>query len=184
MLLDAPALRGVPFAAVASGDEVGPYRLIRELGAGGTATVWLAERADGSLRRQVALKLPRIAWLDRGLAERLNRERDILASLEHPSIARLYDAGVDAAGRPYLAIEYVEGIPLDRYAAEHRLSIAQRLSLFVWVARAVAFAHAHLIVHRDLKPTNILVKEPTARSRCSTSVSRGCCSPSRCTICT
>ncbi len=159
MLLEAPALSGVPFAAVASGEVLGPYRLIRELGAGGTATVWLAERADGSLRRQVALKLPRIAWLDRGLAERLNRERDILASLEHPSIARLYDAGVDEVGRPYLALEYVEGIPLDRYAAEHRLSIAQRLSLFIWVARAVAFAHAHLIVHRDLKPTNILVKE-------------------------
>ena len=152
-------LRGVPFAAVSSGEVVGPYRLIRELGAGGTATVWLAERADGSLRRQVALKLPRIAWLDRGLAERLNRERDILASLEHPSIARLYDAGVDDVGRPYLALEYVEGIPLDRYVAEHRLSIAQRLSLFVWVARAVAFAHARLIVHRDLKPTNILVKD-------------------------
>jgi serine/threonine-protein kinase len=159
ILLESPALRGVQFAAAGSGDLVGPYRLIRELGAGGTATVWLAERADGSLRRQVALKLPRIAWLDRGLAERLNRERDILASLEHPSIARLYDAGVDEAGRPYLALEYVEGIPLDRYAAEHRLSVAQRLSLFVWVARAVAFAHARLIVHRDLKPTNILVKE-------------------------
>lgn len=159
VLLEAPALHGVPFAAVAGGEVVGPYRLIRELGAGGTATVWLAERADGSLRRQVALKLPRVAWLDRGLAERLNRERDILASLEHPSIARLYDAGVDEAGRPYLALEYVEGIALDRYTAEHRLSIAQRLALFIWVARAVAFAHAHLIVHRDLKPTNILVKE-------------------------
>jgi tRNA A-37 threonylcarbamoyl transferase component Bud32/tetratricopeptide (TPR) repeat protein len=159
VLLEAPVLRGVPFAAVAGGELVGPYRLIRELGAGGTATVWLAERADGTLRRQVALKLPRVAWLDRGLAERLNRERDILASLEHPSIARLYDAGVDAAGRPYLALEYVEGVPLDHYAAERGLSIAQRLSLFIRVARAVAFAHAHLIVHRDLKPTNILVKE-------------------------
>ena len=159
VLREAPGPRGVPFTAMGSGDVVGPYRLIRELGAGGTATVWLAERADGSLRRQVALKLPRVAWLDRGLAERLNRERDILASLEHPSIARLYDAGVDEAGRPYLALEYVEGIPLDRYAAEHSLSVAQRLSLFIGVARAVAFAHAHLIVHRDLKPTNILVKE-------------------------
>ncbi len=159
VLLEVPALRGVPFAAVAGGEIVGPYRLIRELGAGGTATVWLAERSDGSLRRQVALKLPRVAWLDRGLAERLNRERDILASLEHPGIARLYDAGVDEAGRPYLALEYVEGVPLDGYAAEHRLSIAQRLALFIRVARAVAFAHAHLIVHRDLKPTNILVKE-------------------------
>ncbi len=159
VLLEPPALRGVAFTPVAGGDVVGPYRLIRELGAGGTATVWLAERADGSLRRQVALKLPRIAWLDRGLAERLNRERDILASLEHPSIARLYDAGVDEAGRPYLALEYVEGISLDRYAAERGLSIAERLSLFVTAARAVAFAHARLIVHRDLKPTNILVKE-------------------------
>ena len=158
ILLEPPSLRGVPFAAVSSGEVVGPYRLIRELGAGGTATVWLAERADGSLRRQVALKLPRIAWLDRGLAERLNRERDILASLEHPSIARLYDAGV-VAGRPYLALEYVEGIPIDSYIAERGLSIAERLSLFLMVARAVAFAHARLIVHRDLKPTNILVKE-------------------------
>ncbi len=152
------ALNG-DFAALASGDRVGPYRLIRELGAGGAATVWLAERADGSLRRQVALKLPRVAWLDRGLAERLNRERDILASLEHPSIARLYDAGVDAAGRPFLALEYVEGKPLDRYATDDGLSIEQRLALFLRVARAVAFAHARLIVHRDLKPTNILVKD-------------------------
>jgi tRNA A-37 threonylcarbamoyl transferase component Bud32/tetratricopeptide (TPR) repeat protein len=147
------------FAALTSGDRVGPYRLIRELGAGGAATVWLAERADGSLHRHVALKLPRVAWLDRGLAARLNRERDILASLEHPSIARLYDAGVDAAGRPFLALEYVEGKPLDRYATDRDLSIEQRLALFLRVARAVAFAHARLIVHRDLKPTNILVKD-------------------------
>jgi serine/threonine protein kinase len=158
VLLPGPISTG-GFAELSSGDRVGPYRLIRELGAGGTATVWLAERADGSLQRQVALKLPRIAWLDRGFAERLNRERDILASLEHPSIARLYDAGVDAAGRPFLALEYVEGKPLDRYAMEHGLSAKQLLPLFLRVARAVAFAHARLIVHRDLKPTNILVKE-------------------------
>src|SRR5687767_260236 len=158
VLLPAPALTG-GFAALSSGDRVGPYRLIRELGTGGAATVWLAERTDGSLRRRVALKLPRVAWLDRGLAERLNRERDILASLEHPSIARLYDAGVDAAGRPFLALEYVEGKPLDRYAMDADLSIEQRLALFLRVARAVAFAHARLIVHRDLKPSNILVKD-------------------------
>jgi serine/threonine protein kinase len=158
VLLPGPASAG-GFAELSSGDRVGPYRLIREIGAGGTATVWLAERADGSLQRHVALKLPRIAWLDRGFAERLNRERDILASLEHRSIARLYDAGVDAAGRPFLALEYVEGKPLDRYAMEHRLSPKQLLPLFLRVARAVAFAHARLIVHRDLKPTNILVKE-------------------------
>lgn len=157
-LPDAPALRPPPFAGVESGDVIGQYRLIRELGAGGTATVWLAERADGSLRRQVALKLPRIAWMDDNLAQRLNRERDILASLEHPNIARLYDAGVDEAGRPYLALEYVEGIPLDCHVSEHGLSIAGRLALFLQVGRAVAFAHAHLVVHRDLKPSNILVK--------------------------
>src|SRR5687767_5152243 len=158
VLLPAPALTG-GFAALSSGDRVGPYRLIRELGAGGAATVWLAERVDGSLHRQVALKLPRVAWLDRGLAQRLNRERDILASLEHPSIARLYDAGLDAAGRPFLALEYVEGIALDHYVAQQPLSVPERFALFVRIASAVAFAHAHLIVHRDLKPSNILVKD-------------------------
>ena len=119
---------------------------------------WRSEPTD-RCKRQVALKLPRVAWLDRGLAERLNRERDILASLEHPSIARLYDAGVDAAGRPFLALEYVEGKPLDRYVMDHGLSLEQQLALFIRVARAVAFAHARLIVHRDLKPTNIMVKD-------------------------
>ena len=93
---------------------VGPYRLLRELGVGGMGAVWLAERADGTLKRQVALKLPRASWA-RGLAERMARERDILASLEHPNIARLYDAGTDAQGRPFLALEYVEGKPIDVY---------------------------------------------------------------------
>jgi eukaryotic-like serine/threonine-protein kinase len=158
VLLESPLLSEPPFAAMASGDIVGPYRVIREIGAGGTATVWLAERTDGSLRRQVALKLPRVAWMDRGLAQRLNRERDILASLEHPSIARLYDAGVDEAGRPFLALEFVEGMPLDQYVFERGLPVARRLALFISVARAVAFAHAHLVVHRDLKPSNILVR--------------------------
>ena len=138
------------------GDEVGPYRLIRELGAGGMANVWLAERSDGTLKRTVALKLPRLGWA-LGLAQRMARERDILAALEHPNIARLYDAGVTAAGRPWLAMEYVDGVPLDVYCRSHKLDVAQRLRLFLQVTDAVAHAHARLVVHRDLKPNNILV---------------------------
>ncbi|HVO05750.1 MAG TPA: protein kinase [Burkholderiaceae bacterium] len=138
------------------GDEVGPYRLVRELGAGGMATVWLAERADGVLQRQVALKLPRTAWA-MGLAQRMARERDILGALQHPRIARLYDAGVTAAGRPWMAMELVIGQSVDVYCREHRLDVPQRLRLFLQIADAVAHAHARLVVHRDLKPSNILV---------------------------
>ncbi|GIL05762.1 MAG: hypothetical protein BroJett031_22820 [Betaproteobacteria bacterium] len=138
------------------GTLIGPYRLIRELGTGGMGAVWLAERADGSLKRQVALKLPRASW-SRGLAERMARERDILAALEHPHIARLYDAGTDAQGRPYLALEYVEGQPIDVYCRERGLNIKQRVQLLLQVAHAVAFAHSRLVIHRDLKPSNILV---------------------------
>lgn len=145
-------------AGVASGDLVGPYRLIREVGRGGMATVWLAERADGSLQRKVALKLPHLAWTDRGFADRMTRERDILAVLEHPNIARLYDAGVDEAGRPFLALEFVGGLPLDVHCSTHPLKLWQRLDLFLQIARAVSFAHARLIVHRDLKPSNVLVR--------------------------
>lgn len=139
-----------------AGERVGAYRLIRMLGAGGMGQVWLAERVDGSPRRQVALKLPRTGWAP-GVAERLRQERDALAALEHPNIARLYDAGVTDEGRRYLAMEYVDGVPIDRYAVAHALSLRDRLSLFLQVAAAVAYAHAHLVVHRDLKPSNILV---------------------------
>lgn len=142
--------------AIAPGDLVGPYRLIYELGRGGMGTVWLAERADQSPRRRVALKLPHMGW-EPNLHVRLARERDILASLEHPHIARLYDAGLDQLGRPYLALEYVAGMPIDRYAETHRLTVRQRLDLLLQVARAVAHAHTRLVVHRDLKPSNILV---------------------------
>src|SRR5262249_49153725 len=138
------------------GDTIGPYRLIRELGHGGMSTVWLAERVDGALQRQVALKLPHLAMIDRRLAARMLPERELLAGLEHPNIARLYDAGIGTDGSPYLAIEYVEGEPLDTYGGKHDLTLARRLDLFLEIARAVAFAHARLIVHRDLKPSNVL----------------------------
>jgi serine/threonine-protein kinase len=136
---------------------VGPYRLLREIGQGGMASVWLADRADGLLQRQVALKLPHVAWGERSLAERMARERNILSSLTHPHIARLYDAGFAADGRPYLALEYVDGLPINAYASAQGLSVPARLQLLLQVAQAVAHAHARLVVHRDLKPSNILV---------------------------
>jgi eukaryotic-like serine/threonine-protein kinase len=143
-------------AADQPGDEVGPWRLIRELGAGGMATVWLAERSDGSLRRQVALKLPRQSWSFE-LKQRMARERDILATLEHPRIARLYDAGVTGASRPWLAMEFVDGSPITVYAKTANLDTRARLALFLPVLQAVQHAHAQLVIHRDIKPANVLV---------------------------
>ncbi len=142
--------------AHAAGDAVGPYRLVRALGVGGMGTVWLADRADGLMQRSVALKLPHGPF--RGdLAARFAREREILATLDHPHIARLYDAGVAADGQPYLALEHVDGQRIDRYCEQQRLGVPARLRLFVQAARAVAQAHAQLVVHRDIKPSNLLV---------------------------
>ncbi|MEO8258348.1 MAG: serine/threonine-protein kinase [Acidobacteriota bacterium] len=138
---------------------VGPYRVLRKLADGGMGSVWLAERSDGLVKRQVAVKLPRGAWRRAGLADRMARERDILATLNHPNIARLYDAGVTSGGEPFLALEYVPGRPLDDYAEAGRLTVGARLQLFLQVTRAVAHAHARLIIHRDLKPSNILVTD-------------------------
>jgi serine/threonine-protein kinase len=137
--------------------EIGPYRLVREIGRGGMGTVWLARRTDGSLKRSVALKLLRWDYLDRQLTERFSRERDILAALTHPNIARLYDAGVSHSGRPYLALEYVDGEPLTAYAEHQKLDVHARIVLFLQVVDAVQYAHRNLIIHRDLKPGNILV---------------------------
>jgi len=140
------------------GDRVGRYRLMRQIGEGGMGTVWLAERDDGQLRRSVALKLPRIGWAS-GFAERLARERDIVASLDHPNIASLYDAGFDAQGRPYLALEYVSGPSIDEFARTRNLDTPGRMRLLLQVAAAVAHAHGRSVIHRDLKPSNILVTD-------------------------
>jgi serine/threonine-protein kinase len=140
-----------------SGATVGPYQVLSVLGEGGMGAVWLAERTDGVLRRRVALKVPRGSWPRAGLRERIARERDILAALTHPNIARLYDAGSTASGQPYLALELVDGQPIDQHAADRHLDIPARLRLFLQCARAVAYAHRNLVVHRDLKPSNILV---------------------------
>lgn len=152
----AAALPAVDEPDLAAGTLVGPYRLLRELGVGGMGAVWLAKRADGAFTRDVALKLPMLSRLRRDLAQRFARERDILARLEHPHIARLYDAGV-SDGLPYLAMEYVDGQPITAYCDAHRLTVAQRLGLFTQVLDAVQYAHANLVIHRDLKPSNILV---------------------------
>jgi tetratricopeptide (TPR) repeat protein len=152
------ALDGMRAPPVAGADlVVGPYRLLREIGQGGMATVWLAERADGLLERRVAVKLPHVSWGMASFADRMARERSILGSLSHPNIARLYDAGLAADGRPYLALEYVDGQPIDAYASARGLGLRDRIGLLLQVARAVAYAHAQLVVHRDLKPSNILV---------------------------
>ncbi|BET68731.1 hypothetical protein ASA1KI_36490 [Opitutales bacterium ASA1] len=143
----------------AVGDCVGSYRLLRSLGRGGMGTVWLAERTDGLVDRPVALKLPRGDWLRPDLASRMARERRILASLEHPNIARLYDAGFTSDGRPYLALEYVEGMRIDDHCRDRVHDLGELLRLFVQVLRAVAHAHRRLVVHRDLKPSNILVTQ-------------------------
>src|SRR5271156_6271900 len=142
-----------------SGDRVGPYELIRLLGAGGMAEVWLAKRADGAFHRDVALKLPSLTRVRRDLEQRFMRERDILASLEHPHIARLYDAGIDTEGLPYLSMEYVKGQPLLAWCDTNALGVAERLSLFLQVVDAVKYAHEKNVIHRDLKPSNIFVTE-------------------------
>jgi serine/threonine-protein kinase len=137
--------------------EIGPWRLLRKIGEGGMASVWLAERSDGLLKRPVAVKLPHGGWQSGMLAERLKREREILARLDHPNIARLLDAGIDAGGHPYLALEYVDGEPIDEYCRARSLGTAAKLRLFLDVAGAISAAHRMLVIHRDLKPSNILV---------------------------
>jgi serine/threonine protein kinase/tetratricopeptide (TPR) repeat protein len=148
-----------PTSGLAPGRRVGPYELERLLGSGGMAEVWLAKRADGAFKREVALKLPMVSRMRKDLEDRLIRERDILASLEHPNIARLYDAGLDAQGLPYLCMEYVPGASLIEWCDMHETGIRARLTLFLQVFAAVQYAHEKQVIHRDLKPSNILVTE-------------------------
>ena len=139
------------------GQTVGPWRLTERIGEGGMGSVYHAERVDGAYERDVALKLLRPGPDAAGLAGRLRAERQILARLEHPHIARLYDGGVTAAGLPYLALEYIDGRPLTEATGE--LATDDRVRLVQQVCEAVAYAHARLVVHRDLKPSNVLVTE-------------------------
>jgi eukaryotic-like serine/threonine-protein kinase len=139
------------------GTAVGPYRIERLIGRGGMGNVYLAERADGAFRKRVALKLVRRGLDTDEVLARFRRERQLLASLEHPNIARLLDGGVADDGRPYLVMEYVDGETITAYCDTHRLTTEQRLSLFEQVCGAVLQAHRRLVVHRDLKPSNVLV---------------------------
>jgi serine/threonine-protein kinase len=172
-LLDAHAATGGPFERLDAGRaadllaavhlagpedrRIGPYRLVREIGRGGMGTVYLAERVEGGFEQRVALKLVHASLGSEEMLERFRRERQILARLEHPGIARLLDGGVTADGQPWFAMELVEGEPITRWAARRELPVSARLELFVQVCEAVQWAHGGLVVHRDLKPSNVLV---------------------------
>jgi eukaryotic-like serine/threonine-protein kinase len=138
-------------------NHLGPYELLSELGSGGMGSVWRARRADGLMERDVAIKLIALGMRTMSMRERFARERQILATLNHPNIARLYEAGVTDSGQPYLVLELVEGEPIDQYCARLQLPVAARVRLFMQVLAAVSHAHQRLVVHRDLKPGNILV---------------------------
>ena len=139
--------------------RIGPYELGRLLGRGGMGAVYLAHRVDGQFEQQVAIKLIDLPLATDFFRERFRQERQILAGLQHPYIARLLDGGVTPDGDLYLAMEYVDGTPIHRFCEQHQLSAARRLALFKRVCEAVQFAHQNLVVHRDLKPDNILVAE-------------------------
>jgi eukaryotic-like serine/threonine-protein kinase len=139
------------------GQDFGPYRVIREIGRGGMGRVFLAERADEEFHKRVAIKLIKRGMDTDSVIRHFRNEREILASLEHPNIARLFDGGTSPDGLPYFVMEYIEGQPIDFFCKEHNYSVSERLQLFRKVCAAVSYAHQHLVIHRDVKPSNILV---------------------------
>ena len=139
------------------GERIGPWRVMRELGRGGMGIVWLAERADGQYEQSAALKVIKRGMDSDAVLARFLRERQILARLIHPNIAHLLDGGIAADGRPFFAMEYVDGLPLLQYCAERKSRLDERIRLFLEVCNAVQTAHAQLVVHRDIKPSNVLV---------------------------
>lgn len=141
----------------AAGSTLGPYRIEREIGTGGMGTVYAASRDDGQFERRVALKVVRSGLQSESILARFRAERQILAALDHPNIARLLDGGATPDGQPYLVTELVEGVPLNEYCAARALTIDARLDLFAKLCSAVQYAHQRLVIHRDLKPSNILV---------------------------
>ncbi|HTO89994.1 MAG TPA: serine/threonine-protein kinase [Candidatus Sulfotelmatobacter sp.] len=151
------AAQAAPPAATVAGEVLGAWRLVRPIGEGGMGLVWLVERTGGQFAQRGALKLIRIGLASEEMIRRFRRERQILASLDHPHIARLLDGGSSPDGLPYLVMEYVEGEPLYTYCSSRTLSIAQRLRLFLTLCSAVQYAHQKLVVHRDLKPGNVMV---------------------------
>jgi len=142
-----------------AGTVVGNYRLLQEIGRGGMGTVWLAERADGHFEQRVAIKLMKRGMDSDEILARFRRERQILARLDHPNIARLMDGGIAADGMPYFVMEYIDGERITDWCDARQLSISDRLQLFVETCGAVQYAHRSLVVHRDIKPSNVLVTE-------------------------
>ena len=138
--------------------SIGPYQLLEKIGEGGMGQVWLAEQT-APLRRQVALKLIRAGMYDDALLHRFQSERQSLAIMDHPAIAKVFDAGATAEGQPYFVMEYVPGEPITDYSDRKKLSIRERLDLFIKACEGVQHAHQKAIIHRDLKPANILVVE-------------------------
>ncbi|MEK6700844.1 MAG: serine/threonine-protein kinase [Planctomycetota bacterium] len=138
-------------------ERIGPYRIQHELGRGGMGVVYLATKEEGGVSRRVALKIVKLGASTEEILQRFNVERRLLSSLNNPGIARMIDAGATDDGRPYFVMEYIEGLPIDRYCDTHELSVQERLALFRKVCAVVHYAHQNLIVHRDLKPSNIMV---------------------------
>lgn len=156
-LPDAADARAVDLAEGITGQRLGPYQIMREIGRGGMATVYLATRADDQFRKRVAIKIVNSAPGGKEIVQRFRHERQTLAALDHPNIVRLLDGGSTEQGLPYLVMEYVEGVSIDEYCDSRRLAISERLQLFRIVCAAVQYAHQNLVIHRDLKPGNILV---------------------------
>ncbi len=152
-----PGLEATTLPAGMEGQRLGPYRIERRLGTGGMGDVYLAERADDEYQQRVAIKLVRAGLYSAQVHSRLRMERQILARLEHPNIARLLDGGRTQDGTPYLVMEYIDGEPIDSYCDRRRLGLAARIALVRTICTAVHYAHQNLIVHRDLKPNNILI---------------------------
>ena len=160
-LLDKPALLSDTTGSYGTAGEVpgimiGPYKLLQQIGEGGMGTVWMAQQTE-PVQRNVALKIVRPGLDSRQVIARFEAERQALALMDHPNIARVFDAGATETGRPYFVMELVKGVPITKYCDEHRLTPRQRLELFVPVCQAVQHAHQKGIIHRDLKPSNVLV---------------------------
>src|ERR1700722_4261832 len=159
--LNSPAvnltLPGPNRAASRAGSRIGASNILEEIGCGGRGEVCRASRADGQYEKEVAIKVVRGGYDTAAVLDRFRHERQILASLDHPNIARLLDGGTTEEGIPYLVMELIEGTPIDQYCTAQRLNVSERLRLFLEVCSAVQYAHQHLVIHRDIKPGNILV---------------------------
>ncbi len=153
----AAGIERIASSVIPESGHIGPYRIVREVGRGGMGTVFLGERDDAQFTMRAAIKLIKRGMDSEALLQRFRHERQILAGLEHPNIARLLDGGTSSEGLPYFVMEYVDGLPVNEYCRTHELSIDDRLQIFLQICAALTYAHQHLVVHRDIKPSNILV---------------------------